>query len=96
MALQVHGDGDSPPGRGVGVGLTPMKVFAEPRKSHAGGRECDRVLAAKRLVLQPWYHLSDDRTESQMRDRDALGRFLGLNPKDVTPDAKVFRNNTHL
>ena len=43
----------------------------------------------KILVLQQLYNLSDDQTEFQIRDRYSFGRFLGLNPEDVVPDAKT-------
>ena len=64
-------------------------AFAKSRKSNAGRKEYDRVLMFKILVLQQLYNLSDDQTEFQVRDRFSFGRFLGLYPEDVVPDAKT-------
>ena len=65
------------------------RAFAKARKSNAGRKEYDRVLMFKILVLQQLYNLSDDQTEFQIRDRYSFGRFLGLSPEDVVPDAKT-------
>lgn len=55
-----------------------------------GGRPpYDAVLMFKVLVLQHFYHLSDDQTEFQIRDRYSFCRFLGLTPEDKVPDAKT-------
>jgi len=47
----------------------------------------DVTLMFKMLVLQALYNLSDDQTESQVRDRLSFRRFLGLSPEDTVPDA---------
>ena len=65
------------------------RAFAKARKSNAGRKEYDRVLMFNILVLQQLYNLSDDQTEFQIRDRYSFGRFLGLNPEAVVPDAKT-------
>jgi IS5 family transposase len=65
------------------------RAFAKARKSNAGRKEYGRVLMFKILVLQQLYNLSDDQTEFQIRDRYSFGRFLGLNPEAVVPDAKT-------
>ena len=65
------------------------RAFTKARKSNAGRKEYDRVLMFKILVLQQLYNLSDDQTEFQIRDRYSFGRFLGLSPEDVVPDAKT-------
>ena len=41
------------------------------------------------LVLQALYNLSDDQTESQIRDRLSFMRFLGLDLDQRIPDAKT-------
>ena len=65
------------------------RAFAKARKSNAGRKEYGRVLMFKILVLQQLYNLSDDQTEFRIRDRYSFGRFLGLNPEAVVPDAKT-------
>src|SRR3977135_1422255 len=47
-------------------------------KRLAGRNPCDEVILFKALVLQALYNLSDERAESQLRDRLSFMRFLGL------------------
>ena len=59
-----------------------------------GAKPYDYVLMFKILVLQRMYHLSDEQTEYQIRDRLSFRDFLGLASGDRVPDARtiwVFR-----
>ncbi|MEX2490203.1 MAG: IS5 family transposase [Nitrospirales bacterium] len=59
-------------------------------KRPKGGRPpFDAMVVFKVLVLQALYHLSDDQTEYQIRDRLSFMRFLGLNLHQWIPDAKT-------
>lgn len=59
-------------------------------KRNKGGRPpFDAVLMFNLLVLQALYNLSDDHTESQIRDRLSFMRFLGLDLDQRIPDAKT-------
>jgi transposase, IS5 family len=49
----------------------------------------DTVLMFKVLVLQTLYTLSDEQTESQLKDRLSFMRFVGLALHDAVPDAKT-------
>ena len=63
--------------------------------TNVGAKPYDYVLMFKILVLQRMYHLSDEQTEYQIRDRLSFRDFLGLASGDKVPDARtvwVFRN----
>ena len=60
-----------------------------------GAKPYDYVLMFKIIVLQRMYHLSDEQTEYQIRDRLSFRDFLGLASGDKVPDARtiwVFKN----
>jgi IS5 family transposase len=59
----------------------------EERKSNAGRKPYDAILKFKVLVLQSLYNLSDEQTESMIRDRLSFMRFLDLGLEDPVPDA---------
>src|SRR6478736_852579 len=59
----------------------------EQRKSNAGRKPYDTILKFKIMVLQSLHNLSDDRTESLIRDRLSFMRFLDLELEDPVPDA---------
>ncbi len=64
------------------------------RFTTVGAKPYDYVLMFKVLVLQRMYHLSDEQTEYQIRDRLSFRDFLGLASGDRVPDARtiwVFR-----
>ena len=64
------------------------------RFTTVGAKPYDYVLMFKILVLQRMYHLSDEQTEYQIRDRLSFRDFLGLASGDRVPDARtiwVFR-----
>ena len=64
------------------------------RFTTVGAKPYDYVLMFKVLVLQRMYHLSDEQTECQIRDRLSFRDFLGLASGDKVPDARtvwVFR-----
>jgi IS5 family transposase len=75
----------------------PVRVFrgdleaALPRSDRAkGGRpRYDPVLMFKVLALRPFYTLSDDQIEYQLKDRRSFMRFVGLVLDDPVPDAKT-------
>lgn len=53
----------------------------------AGGRPAyDFVLMFKILILQRYYHISDEQVEIQVLDRLSFMRFLGLGLSDSVPD----------
>lgn len=63
--------------------------------TNVGAKPYDYVLMFKILVLQRMYHLSDEQTEYQIRDRLSFRDFVGLASGDKVPDARtvwVFRN----
>jgi len=47
------------------------------------------LLMFKILILQAWYNLFGDRTESRINDRSGFQRFSGLILKDKVPDTKT-------
>lgn len=54
-----------------------------------GGRpRHDVVLMYKIMILQRYYHLSDDQAEFQINDRLSFQKFLGMTLSDRVPDAK--------
>lgn len=57
--------------------------------SNVGAKPYDYVLMFKILVLQRMYHLSDEQTEYQIRDRLSFRDFLGLASGDKVPDART-------
>lgn len=64
------------------------------RFTTVGAKPYDYVLMFKVLVHQRMYHLSDEQTEYQIRDRLSFRDFLGLASGDSVPDARtiwVFR-----
>lgn len=64
------------------------------RFTTVGAKPYDYVLMFKVLVLQRMYHLSDEQTVYQIRDRLSFRDFLGLASGDRVPDARtiwVFR-----
>lgn len=63
--------------------------------TNVGAQPYDYVLMFKILVLQRMYHLSDEQTEYQIRDRLSFRDFLGLASGDTVHDARTvwgFRN----
>lgn len=73
---------------------TLERVWRKPgaeRKSRAGRKTMDVVPSFNTLMLSALYHLSDDQTEFQVRDRLSFMRFLGRGPEDPEPDAKTVR-----
>jgi len=60
-----------------------------PAKGPGGRPPFDYVLRFKILILQALYNLSDDAMEYQLNDRRTFQRFVGLDDKDVIPDAKT-------
>ena len=77
--------------------VVDFEVFRSPLESgfnfsvgSQGGRPpYDAVLIFKVLLLQSLYHLSDDQTEYQIKDRLSFMRFLGLDLSQNVPDAKT-------
>ncbi len=68
----------------------PLDAVLQRSKREKGGRPpFDVVLMFKILILQSLYHLSDDQTEYQIRDRLSFMRFLGLDLDQRIPDAKT-------
>lgn len=59
------------------------------RKSNAGRKPYDGLLIFKILILQRYYNLSDEQTESQIEDRLSFLDFLGLQIGDDVPDEKT-------
>jgi len=47
------------------------------------------LLMFKILILQAWYNLFGDRTESRINNRSGFQRFSGLILKDKVPDTKT-------
>ena len=47
------------------------------------------MLMFKVLVLQKYHGLSDEQSETQIRDRLSFMGFLGLHLGDVIPDART-------
>ena len=46
----------------------------------------------KALILQKFHGLSDEECEFQIRDRLSFMIFLGLNPGEAVPDARMIWN----
>jgi hypothetical protein len=69
----------------------PELERAVPRahRSKGGRMPFDHVLMFKVLILQTQNNLSDERTESYLRDRLTWMRFLGLGLGDPVPDANT-------
>ncbi|EAQ34211.1 transposase (class II) [Nitrobacter sp. Nb-311A] len=69
----------------------PALKAAVPRADRSkGGRPAfDHVLMFKVLILQAMHALSDERTESLIKDRLSFMRFLGLELADSVPDANT-------
>ncbi len=65
------------------------KALRRSKRRHGGRPPFDAVLMFKVLVLQALYHLSDEQTEYQIRDRLSFMRFLGLDLHGRVPDAKT-------
>ena len=63
------------------------KVLRRSKRQQGGRPPFDAVLMFRILVLQALYHLSDDQTEYQVRDRLSFMRFLGLDLDQRLPDA---------
>ena len=62
----------------------------EKRDWSKGGRPpYDPVLMFKVLVLQKYHGLSDEQSETQIRDRLSFMGFLGLHLGDTIPDART-------
>src|SRR5437667_726248 len=59
----------------------------EERQSNAGRKPYDTILKFKIVVLQSLHNLSDEQTESLIRDRLSFMRFLDLELEDPVPDA---------
>lgn len=59
------------------------------KMTNAGAKPYDYVLMFKILVLQRFYHLSDEQTEYQIIDRMSFRNFLGLASGDRVPDQKT-------
>ncbi len=72
-------------------GFRPLlrSVYKKSGPSKGGRSPFDAVLMFKVLLLQHFYHLSDDQTEFQIRDRYSFCRFLGLTPEGRVPDVKT-------
>ena len=69
-----------------------LEAALERSERAKGGRPpYDPVLMFEVLVLQTLCTLSDDRTESQLNDRLACMRFVGLALEDRVPDATTLR-----
>ena len=64
---------------------------AKQRKSIAGRKPYDALLKFKILVLRSLYNLSDEQTESLVRDRLLYRRFLDLDPEDRVFDSTTIR-----
>lgn len=60
-------------------------------RTNGGRPPFDAECMSKILVLQTLYHLSDDQTEYQIRDRLSFMHFLGLDLDQRIPDAKTIR-----
>ncbi len=56
-------------------------IHQKQRKSNAGRKPHDVTLMFKILVLQSLCNLSEDQTESQVRDRLSFQRFLQPSPE---------------
>jgi transposase, IS5 family len=65
------------------------KTLRRSNREKGGRPPFDAVLMFKVLVLQALYHLSDDQTEYQIRDRLSFMRFIGLDLHQRIPDAKT-------
>jgi len=65
-------------------------VFERDGKGGKGGRKpFSGLMMAKILILQACNNLSDDRTEFLINDRLSFKRFLGLELREKSPDAKT-------
>lgn len=79
-----------------------FEIFRNPLEKHfeldqrdvsKGGRPSyDYLLMFKILILQRYYHISDDATEYAILDRLSFMRFLGLRLNDRVPDSKTIWN----
>lgn len=58
-------------------------------QSKAGRKSIDRLLLFKLLIVQQWYHLSDEELEYQTHVRASFRRCVGLAPETEVPDAKT-------
>lgn len=61
-------------------------VFEKQAKGAGGRPPYDYVLMFKILILQRYYHISDEQVEIQVLDRLSFMRFLGLGLSDSVPD----------
>ncbi len=66
--------------------------FIKPAKAAGGRPPFDYILMFKILILQRYYHLSDDQAEFQINDRMSFMRFLNLTIADDIPDSKTIWN----
>jgi len=72
------------------------RVFEKEAKGKGGRPAYDYVMMFKILILQRYYHISDEQVEYQILDRLSFMRFLGLNLCDNVPDCNtvwLFREN---
>lgn len=73
-----------------------LEALVSKEPAGAGGRpRHDVVMMFKVLVVQRYYHLSDEQTELQIADRLSFQQFVGLTLADTVPDEKtiwLFRN----
>lgn len=62
------------------------KVFEGKNRGVGGRPRNEVVMMFKILVLQRYYHLSEEQTEYQIADRLSFQKFLGLSLADEVPD----------
>lgn len=68
------------------------RVFEKESKGKGGRPPYDYVMMFKILILQRYYHISDEQVEYQILDRLSFMRFLGLNLCDNVPDCNTIWN----
>lgn len=71
-------------------------ILNQNKKNNAGAKPFDVVMMFKIMLLERYYHLSDEQAEYQIVDRMSFRDFLGLSSGDKVPDARtiwLFKEN---
>ena len=68
------------------------EAFKREHGAQGGRPPYDYLMMFKILILQRYYHLSDEQMEFQINDRLSFNRFLGIGLEDVVPDRTTIWN----